>query len=250
MSPARSKSTGDSPPGKRRGRPAKDVADAASRILVAALRVFAREGFNGASLQVIADEAGVAKPLIHYHHASKDALWQAAIGSAFAAQQRELENFREQMATATGDDALRTVARQLVRFAGAHPELTRIVVDETSKGGARADWLTREYLLPGYRLGHMLIAGWREGLHTQAVPAGKSAAAAKATATRDAAPADTPATNAPPGPEHVIPAIVGVMNFPALEAAVIRQAFGIDVTNAAYRDTQEEVLYRVLRALL
>jgi AcrR family transcriptional regulator len=42
------------------------------RILEAALAVWSRDGYHGSSLQEIADEAGVAKSLLHYHFASKE----------------------------------------------------------------------------------------------------------------------------------------------------------------------------------
>ncbi len=44
------------------------------RILAAALAVWSRHGYHGASLQDVADEAGVAKSLLHYHFASKEHL--------------------------------------------------------------------------------------------------------------------------------------------------------------------------------
>jgi len=44
------------------------------RILQAALIVWTRSGYHGASLKEIADEAGVAKSLLHYHFASKEHL--------------------------------------------------------------------------------------------------------------------------------------------------------------------------------
>lgn len=44
------------------------------RILEAALAVWSRDGYHGSSLQDIADEAGVAKSLLHYHFASKEHL--------------------------------------------------------------------------------------------------------------------------------------------------------------------------------
>lgn len=44
------------------------------KILDAALRVWTRAGYHGASLKEIADEAGVAKSLLHYHFASKEHL--------------------------------------------------------------------------------------------------------------------------------------------------------------------------------
>ena len=44
------------------------------RILAAALELWTREGYHGASLKEIADAAGVAKSLLHYHFASKEHL--------------------------------------------------------------------------------------------------------------------------------------------------------------------------------
>lgn len=44
------------------------------RILAAALACWARDGYHGASLKDIADEAGVAKSLLHYHFESKEHL--------------------------------------------------------------------------------------------------------------------------------------------------------------------------------
>jgi AcrR family transcriptional regulator len=44
------------------------------RILKAALERWTRDGYHGASLKDIADSAGVAKSLVHYHFASKEHL--------------------------------------------------------------------------------------------------------------------------------------------------------------------------------
>jgi AcrR family transcriptional regulator len=44
------------------------------RILASALSCWSRDGYHGASLQQIADAAGVAKSLLHYHFASKEHL--------------------------------------------------------------------------------------------------------------------------------------------------------------------------------
>lgn len=44
------------------------------RILSAALAVWTEKGYHGASLKDIADEAGVAKSLLHYHFQSKEHL--------------------------------------------------------------------------------------------------------------------------------------------------------------------------------
>jgi TetR/AcrR family transcriptional regulator len=51
------------------------------RILDAALKAFARNGFDGVSLRTIAEEAGVNHQLIGHHFGSKQDLWDAALDS-------------------------------------------------------------------------------------------------------------------------------------------------------------------------
>lgn len=53
-------------------------------ILDAAKEVFVRKGFAAASMQEIADEAGMNKALLHYYFRSKEKLFQAAFTSIFA----------------------------------------------------------------------------------------------------------------------------------------------------------------------
>jgi AcrR family transcriptional regulator len=48
-----------------------------SAILNAAERVFGEHGYAGASMRNIAEEAGVAQALVHYHYANKDKLYEA-----------------------------------------------------------------------------------------------------------------------------------------------------------------------------
>lgn len=206
---------------RRPGRPAKSSLDAAALIRAAALDVFARSGFNGASVAEIARQAAVAKPLIHYHFANKDALWQAAVGEAFELLQTEMARFGLQLASRDREEMLRAMAMQLVTFAARYPQLVRIVVDETGKPGPRADWLRERYLLPGYQQARRVLGGILP-------PAGEQAAF---------------------GPEHLVPLILGAMNFPFLEAGIIRQAYGVDVQEPAYIERHGALLYRLLTAL-
>ncbi len=46
------------------------------RILQAAEKIFVRDGYDGARMQDIADEAGINKALLHYYFRSKDKLFQ------------------------------------------------------------------------------------------------------------------------------------------------------------------------------
>jgi AcrR family transcriptional regulator len=210
------------PEPRKRGRPSKSAVDASVDIRKAALKAFAHGGFNGVSILEIAQMAGVAKPLVHYHYASKDALWEAAVGEAVADLRAEVMQFQSALTSpSSAPDLLRTVARQLVLFASRHPELVHIVVDETGKGGARADWLRTNLLTPGYATGKALLQGL-----------------AHLAGTRE------------PAVEHLVPLILGAMNFPFMDAEIIRDAYGVDVYSKDYVERHGELLFLVLRTLL
>jgi TetR/AcrR family transcriptional regulator len=212
----------ETPAPRRPGRPFKASADAASAIRKAALKSFSDFGFAGASIVDIAKAAGVAKPLIHYHFVSKDALWQAAVADAFGDLQTELTLFQAQLMALPPLDAVRQMAKQLVVFASRHPQLVRIVMDETGKGGPRGEWLHENFLLPGYQLSKGIIDGLSQQLQLG-----------------DKAPAA----------EHLVPIVLGVMNFAFLDASIIRKAYGADVNDTAYVERHGELLFTLLESV-
>lgn len=57
--------------------------DKESVILEAARKVFLQHGLKGASMQMIADVAGINKALLHYYYRSKDRLFEAVFEEAF-----------------------------------------------------------------------------------------------------------------------------------------------------------------------
>jgi AcrR family transcriptional regulator len=61
-------------------------------ILDAAERVFATHGYEGASMRLIAQEAGVAQALLHYHFSTKERLFEAI----FARRSTAINAFREE----------------------------------------------------------------------------------------------------------------------------------------------------------
>src|ERR1700720_4111876 len=64
----------------RQGRPPKDQAgDVKARILDAAQRVFLKKGYQGASLDEIAEVAPASKPTIYAHFPGKEALFEAVV---------------------------------------------------------------------------------------------------------------------------------------------------------------------------
>src|SRR5271167_3803669 len=52
----------------------------ASRLLNAAVRLFAHKGYPGTSTREIVEAAGVTKPMLYYYFQSKEGLLAAAIG--------------------------------------------------------------------------------------------------------------------------------------------------------------------------
>ncbi|RUX50727.1 TetR family transcriptional regulator, partial [Mesorhizobium sp. M7A.F.Ca.CA.002.09.1.1] len=52
-------------------------------ILVAAEKVFAEAGFGGATMQLIADLAGLPKANLHYYFATKEELYRSVVQNIF-----------------------------------------------------------------------------------------------------------------------------------------------------------------------
>ncbi|MGV0768719.1 TetR family transcriptional regulator [Mycobacterium syngnathidarum] len=95
--------------------PVKDKPQVPERILVAAARVVAREGFATATLRQIADEAGMTKAGLYYHVASKDILL-FALHERFA---NRLRDYSERIAASdlSPTDKLRELITQTVHTA-------------------------------------------------------------------------------------------------------------------------------------
>lgn len=115
-------------------------------VLQAALGVFSRRGFKGATVREIARVAKVNHGTIRYHFGSKDKLWRAAVSFLFARQAEELD--LGTLARQGLDDAtfLREAVARYVRYCARHPEHARIAVLESVVGGERLRWMSREHI--------------------------------------------------------------------------------------------------------
>lgn len=79
------------------------------RILAAAIEVFAREGFRGATTRVIAEAAGVTDALLFYHFRTKSDLYLAAV-------QDQLEKLRQGLGQALAQRTNMDPAARLESF--------------------------------------------------------------------------------------------------------------------------------------
>lgn len=129
------------------------------RILEAALELFAERSFEGASLRDIAAAAGVSQPSVSYHFSTKEALWRAAVDGLFgdlaAHLLARLEGLRgvDQVTTA------KLTIREFVTFSAAHPELHRIIAQESKRESERIDWLVDTHIRPLYEATTQMFVG-------------------------------------------------------------------------------------------
>ena len=102
--------------------------DVRSEILQTATRLFARRGFDGTSLQAIADEVGIRKPSLLYHYPSKEALRQSVLGNVIDHWNDVLPRLLG--AVSRGDERFEVLVRELVTFFREDPDRARLVVRE------------------------------------------------------------------------------------------------------------------------
>ncbi len=101
----------------------RDGPSTRKRILEAALKAFARHGFEGVSLRTIADEAGINHQLIGHHFGSKQDLWNAALEARFD----DFQEFHEALSVASDlpdpREQFRHCVKTIVEFTIASPDI-------------------------------------------------------------------------------------------------------------------------------
>ena len=108
--------------------PRKDPDEFQARARAMAVRLFARHGFEGTSVQQIADELGVSKQALLYHFASKDRLRDAALEEMVAVWKRALPGVLA--AVSRPDAPVEGALMELVEFARAEPAYARFLLHE------------------------------------------------------------------------------------------------------------------------
>jgi AcrR family transcriptional regulator len=132
------------------------------RILEAALDLFADRSFDGASTRDIAERAGVSQPSLAYHFHSKDELWRAAVDGVFADLAATLTGRIDGLRGVDPVTTARLVLREFILFAAAHPQLHRIVSQESSCEGERFEHLIDVHVRPLFEQATALFADLAE----------------------------------------------------------------------------------------
>ena len=128
-----------------------------ARILGAGERVFARAGFNGATMAAIADEAGLPKANLHYYFGSKQGLYRAVLA-------RTLHDWLAPMQAITADaeprEALATYIRAKMAMSQQRPDASRVYANELLHGAPVVGELLRTELRDIVREKAAVIDGW------------------------------------------------------------------------------------------
>src|SRR5205809_238573 len=100
-----------------------------AQILEVARRVFGASGFHAVSMETVAKEAGVTKPILYDHFLSKKELYLALIDADLAVLHQEV---RKALAAPTGNrERIRASFEAYFDFVDEHAEGFRLLMQET-----------------------------------------------------------------------------------------------------------------------
>jgi TetR/AcrR family transcriptional regulator len=124
----------------------KDL-DLPTRARAAAVRLFSRHGYEGTSVQQIADELGVTKQALLYHFASKEGLRAAALDEMVTVWRQVLPRLLAALTRPPGsgqtsqtakEDALEQAFSELLAFVRSEPAYPRFLMQELLRPGDAA----------------------------------------------------------------------------------------------------------------
>ncbi|MEO1275319.1 MAG: TetR family transcriptional regulator C-terminal domain-containing protein [Pseudomonadota bacterium] len=102
-----------------------------AKLIAAALKVFSRAGYEGATVDALAEAAGMSKPNLLYYFSSKDALYRAALDSLMV-------DWLEPLGAIDPEgDPLQEIGRYVARkleMTAASPEASRVFATEIIRG--------------------------------------------------------------------------------------------------------------------
>lgn len=114
-------------------------------ILSAALKSFARDGYDGASMPKIAKMAQVAPPLIHYYFGSKENLWRETVDYSLGELRRESSAIHKATRSLAPLDRLRALLQAHTHFAAHWPDHFAMIVAEARADSDRFAWIQENY---------------------------------------------------------------------------------------------------------
>lgn len=140
-----------------------------AEILDVATALFAERGYEGASMNDVAERVGIRKASLFYHFATKDALYEAVLDRLVASLQAPLEAIYA--GSGTFAERLDELTRTLVEALGTHPYAARLLLRETMDWGpVMRGKLVERILLVLEAAGAWVEAGQQEGVFVPGDP--------------------------------------------------------------------------------
>jgi len=132
-------------------------------ILEAAARLFAREGFAGCEMELVAAEAGIAKGTLYLYFPGKQELFFACVDWGMSWMQQTVRAAAE--STADPMERIAVAIRAYLAFFEEHPEYVELVIQERA--------IFRDRKQPTYFEYRAANLGYWKDLYSQLIAAGR-----------------------------------------------------------------------------
>jgi AcrR family transcriptional regulator len=134
--------------------------DAKRRILLAAKKLFATQGFDGTTVRQICDEAGANVALVSYYFGGKENVFFALFEEFIPVNQ--LPQYEEQLKEPV--EGVSLIIREVIRFRMEDPEMAKILRQEIILQSPRMTRI-QPYVFPVWiKLRELLKKGWERGI--------------------------------------------------------------------------------------
>jgi AcrR family transcriptional regulator len=142
----------------------RDATRSRLAILNAAERLFAERGYDGATMADIASAAGLSSGTPAYFYASKEDLYRAVLGRAFAEMADLIRS--ENLGLGEPVAAITETVRSYIAYLAERPQFVRLVVRECLEGGRFLTGLAEHLGALSESLGGLAAEGARGTLRT------------------------------------------------------------------------------------
>ena len=129
-------------------RPQQRAIETRNALLDTAIEAFSIRGFDGISIRQLEERAGVKRGLVAYHFGDKDQLWREAADRLFGALADDFAGRMDTLAEVAPEEAARGMVRAFVRYSAAHPQLNRLMMQESVADSWRVAYIVDEKIRP------------------------------------------------------------------------------------------------------
>ncbi len=127
------------------GKQPKEVAEKTkNKILKAALRVFAREGFFKAKLREISSIAGTTHSLIRHHFGSKEDLWTAVVEYGLKLHEAGLKKAIDSQTSSDPVECFKNIIRTHIDIVAHNLELSQMLLHDVRRHSLKYDFVAEK----------------------------------------------------------------------------------------------------------